>query len=467
MAQSLEFDVVIVGGGIAGMVAACRASQLGKKVAVLERGREEKYLCNTRYTGGTFHVCLTDIMGGEEKHRQSIEKSTAGFARPDLAQAVAHDAERTVRWLQSEGIKFMKASAAAYQGWVIAPIGRSKPGLDWEGRSGDVLLRTLEANLLKRGGKVFRNARARALIMSDRRCVGVEAETSDGDTRFAAGAVIIADGGFQGNPDLVRRNISPQPEKVRQRGAGTGVGDGLRMAMEAGAAAIGLDRFYGHLLSVDAFHNDMLWPYPYLDATAVASIVVDRQGKRFADEGKGGVYLANTIAQLADPLSATVIFDQTIWEGPGCNGLVAANPHLKNEGATLHVADTIEALAAKAGIIGAALRETIEAYNEALDSDRLASLVPPRHSDRYKPFPIRKAPFYAVPACAGITYTMGGIAIDEAGRAIDPQNQPIPGLYAAGAATGGLEGGPEVGYVGGLVKSAVMGLRSAENIAQS
>jgi fumarate reductase flavoprotein subunit len=81
--------------------------------------------------------------------------------------------------------------------------------------------------------------------------------------------------------------------------------------------------------------------------------------------------------------------------------------------------------------------------------------------------PIQKAPFYAVPLCAGITYTFGGIAIDEHGRVRRPDGQPIDGLYAIGASTGGLEGGNGGGYVGGLIKGVAFGLRAAEHIAQA
>jgi fumarate reductase flavoprotein subunit len=75
-----------------------------------------------------------------------------------------------------------------------------------------------------------------------------------------------------------------------------------------------------------------------------------------------------------------------------------------------------------------------------------------------------KSPFYAVPLCSGITNTMGGIAVDQDGAVLDRNDAPIAGLYAAGGATGGLEGGPSIGYVGGLIK-AVFGLRAAEKIA--
>jgi fumarate reductase flavoprotein subunit len=370
-----------------------------------------------------------------------------------------------VRWLQDEGARFLKASASAYHNWVLAPPGRVRPGLDWEGRAGDVLLRNLEANLLKRGGALQRGTRALRLLSEGSVCTGVEAVRQGEPVSVCAHAVVIADGGFQGDPELVGKFITRHPDRIKQRGAGTGRGDGLRMAQAHGAALVGTERFYGHVLSRDALHNEQLWPYPYLDALVTAGIVVDQAGRRFADEGAGGVFVANTIAQLDDPLSAWVVFDHASWEGPGRNGLIPANPHLPKVGGTLHQAADLAALARAAGIEPALLIRTVAAYNDALTSGQTEKLEPARGARKGKPQPIATAPFYAAPLCAGITYTMGGIAVDEHARALDAQGAPMPGLYVSGAATGGLEGGPVVGYVGGLVKCGVTGLRAAEHIA--
>ena len=92
-------------------------------------------------------------------------------------------------------------------------------------------------------------------------------------------------------------------------------------------------------------------------------------------------------------------------------------------------------------------------------------LEPPRSERRRKAQRVATAPFYAAPACAGLTYTMGGIMIDAHGQVISQEGTAIGGLYAAGAATGGLEGGPVVGYVGGLIKAVVFGLLAAEHAA--
>jgi fumarate reductase flavoprotein subunit len=294
------------------------------------------------------------------------------------------------------------------------------------------------------------------------------AEHSGVDTSYHARAVVIADGGFQGDTELVAKYISKRPERLKQRGAGTGRGDGLKMASAVGAALVGTDRFYGHMLSKTALTNDNLWPYPYLDSLVTAGIVVDATGQRFVDEGRGGVYVTNAVAGLDDPLGTFVVFDSAIWEKAGRNGLIPANPHLEKEGAMMHRAETIEALAKAATLPPDALSRTVSAYNEAIATGNLQTgIAPTRQSSRYEACTIAKPPFYAVPACAGITNTMGGISVNEHAQALRADNSVIEGLYVAGAAAGGLEGGPEIGYVGGLAKGGVTGLVSAEHIAAS
>lgn len=468
MNDKAQYDVVVVGGGIAGMIAANRAAQLNLRAVVLEQGADAKYLCNTRYTGGTFHICLREITLDEATLRQKILESTAGFVKPELAEVIARDGRRVIRWLQDEGMRFMRASASEYHKWVLAPPGRSRPGLDWEGRCGDVLLRTLEDHLTSRGGAIVRGARARTLIMDNGRCAGAIAERNGTETPYYSRAVFIADGGFQGDADLVGRYISKRPERLKQRGAGTGRGDGVKMASAVGAALVGMDRFYGHTLSKDALTNDNLWPYPYLDALVTAGLVVDASGRRFVDEGRGGVYVANAVARLDDPLSAHVIFDGAIWEKAGRNGLIPANPHLQKEGATIYRTDTLEALASAAHLPADALKRTISEYNDAIAGKRLQSgYTPSRQTARFEACPIAKAPFHALPMCAGITYTMGGISVNAHAQALRADSGVIEGLYALGAAAGGLEGGPEIGYVGGLAKGGVTALVAAEHVAAS
>ena len=305
-------QVIIIGGGLAGLSAANRALGLGLKVTVLEQGSDADYFCNSRIAGGIVHVAFRDVTKDVEDIRGTVSGQTGENDATAHAGLLAEEGARALAWIREEGAKFIKGGQFEFMRWIMAPPRRRTAGLDWKGRGPDVTLRRLTANLEERGGTLRRGVRGKELIIEDGKVTGV---ITDAGERIAAHAVVIADGGFQANPDLVRKYISPLPEKLIQRGAGTGFGAGMLMAEAAGAALVGMDRFYGHLLGQQAFENDQLWPYPIIDPIAQASILVDKSGSRFTDEGLGGVYMANEVAKLDDPLAATAIFDEAVWTG--------------------------------------------------------------------------------------------------------------------------------------------------------
>ena len=464
----IDADVVVVGAGIAGLVTALRLAEQGIKAIVLEQGSQDKYPCNTRIAGGAFHVAHRDVADDPEMILSAIVKRVGDSARADVVRALAYDIGEAAQWLKKKGVRFIKVGHESYRQHTLAPPIATKGRNYWEGRGGDVLLRTLAGELEIAGGKILRGTRASNLVMNGAVCTGLRAEQVAGPIEIAARAVVICDGGFHSNMDLLREFISPSPEKLKQRNAKTGNGDGLRMAREIGAQLTGLDRFYGHVLAQEAMTNDDLWPFPMMDFVCAAGIVVDRSAHRFMDEGLGGVTMANAIARQADPLGATVIFDGAIWNGPGREYLISANPTLVSNGGTLYSAPDLLSLASQLGLPADALQQTVNAYNAAVQAGSIASLAPKRSAGNYKPWPILGAPFHAVRLCAGITYTMGGIAVDAVGRVLDTTNQTVTGLYAAGCAAGGVEGGgalEQVAYIGGLTRSTVFALRAANDIA--
>ena len=460
-----EADVIVIGGGMAGLTAGARAAELGLSVVVLERGTDARYAANVRWSGGVYHVGYHDITASPEVLRGIIDKATAGAADKPQADAFAANAGRLVAWMREGGASYV-GTKVDWQQFILAPMRAMRAGLDWEDRGPDRLLARLTERITARGGRLVLGARARALAMREGRCIGVDVEIEGRRALFGGRAVVIADGGFQADLERLRRHITVQPERLKQRGAATGTGDGIAMAEAAGAATTGLDLFYGHLLCRDALTNDRVWPYPELDALATAGMLVDGNGRRFADEGVGGVALTNLLARQNDPLGATIIMDAAIWEGPGRSARIPANPTLPQAGGTVHEAATLDALAAKAGLPPAALAATATVFNEAVAAGTTSRLSPTRTAGKARPMPIVEAPFRAIPVVAGITYTMGGIVIDGAARVLRPDGSAIEGLYAAGSTTGGLEGGPPVGYLGGLAKAGTQGLIAAESIAR-
>ncbi len=465
MNTATSYETLIIGGGIAGLTCGLRLAEQGVKVAILEKGETDRYLCNSRICGGAFHVSYRDVMESPEILMNAMKNKTQGFSRQSFLDVMANEPGKTVNWLKSKGLRFIKVGDAPHRRTTLAPPIATKGRDYWHGRGGDVMLRTLHAELKKAGATLLLGTRALSLRMAGGQCVGVEAEQNGARVNLDARNVVISDGGFQANLDLVKEYISPAPEKIRQRNAQTAKGDGLKMAREVGAALVGMNRFYGHVLIQDALTNDDLWPFPMMDEMCCAGVMVDTTGRRFVDEGAGGVYLANHIAGMQDPLSTIVVFDHPVWDGPAKEFITPANPLLVTNGGTVHKANTITELAQKLALPAGALEQTVAQYNAALDAGATAQLTPARSVSSHKAWPVRTAPFYAARLCAGITYTMGGIAIDGDSRVLDTNDNPITGLYAAGCATGGLEGGDAVGYVGGLSKSSTTGFRAAEHIA--
>src|ERR1700761_878654 len=245
--MSMVADIVIVGGGLAGHSAAIRAAELGAKPLLLEAGAEPAYHCNSRFTIGVFQVALHDMRADATELRAAIDDATRHYVDGALRDRYASESGPALKWLLGHGIRTINAGTATRNLATLAPPVPRQPGLHWPGRAGDVMLRQLNAKLESFGGAIHRGVRVRELIMTDGRCTGVIADTIDGTQRIEARAVVIADGGFQANPELLKRFISPAPERLLQRNAKSGRGDGLLMAEAADAALTDMECFYGHV----------------------------------------------------------------------------------------------------------------------------------------------------------------------------------------------------------------------------
>ena len=458
------YDVIIIGAGIAGLSAGVRAAELGLKPIVLEQGVGVDYPNNSRMSGGILHIGFYDPFRSPEELEQIINRLTNNEAKPEIAKALAHTGSRLINWLQSKGGKFMRFNPQEGYKWCMAPPRALKAGIDWKERGPDLMIKRLGLELVERGGVLQLGTRVKRILMDQGKFAGVQAEQDGVLKSWHASYGVIADGGFQANRELYEKNIGANFDQVFQRGGRTGRGDGLNMALEVGAVLTPGNRFYGHVLCSDAKINDSVWPYPEIDAIATAGMVVNQRGVRIVDEGRTGVHLANQLAGSSDADKLFAVFDQTIWDGPGTSARIPANPLLEKAGGTILRANSVEELADKMGVPAKDLLETLGQYNTALKNNQLQDL-PVTRSTLVKPFPIENLPLMAIPICPGITYTMVGIDIDQHAQVLDSQSKPIPGLFAAGATTGGLEGGKDSIYIGGLIKSGSFGLLAAERIA--
>ena len=459
---SLRYDLIAVGGGLAGLSAACRALDLGARALVLESSPDPRHLCASRVNGGILHVAFRSVLTPPAELASAVVEGTDGFVDARLASALGENAARAAAWLQEAGAQY--TSIEPDEGWkdrVLAPTGfHDSTSFVWRDLGPDRLLDRLEARIHRMGGTLLRDARVTGLLLRDGRCVGV----SVGDRTFEAPAVVLADGGFHANHELLRRFVTPNPEALKLRGPPSANGDAIRLAEQVGAKLVGMEAFYGHLLSADSLVRDNLCPFPFLDLVAAAGLLVDDRGLRFVDEGRGPHAMANALARHRNGL-ATAVFDHAIWNQAGREFFCPPNPNLVEAGGTLHVASDIPSLARRASLPEAALGAAVDAHNGACASGTLDRLSPTRTTRKHAAVCLHEPPFYAAPVCSAITHTMGGVCVDDHARVLDSRDRPIPGLYAAGASCGGLEGGPDAAYLGGLVKAVVFGMLAAEHVA--
>src|SRR6201987_2308282 len=105
--RAMRFDVVTIGGGLSGLVTACRAAQLGQRVAVLEQGSEERYLCSSRWSTGVVNIMGLAILADPAQLEAAIIEGSGGTARPDLARTMAQNGKRAIEWLGAQGARFI------------------------------------------------------------------------------------------------------------------------------------------------------------------------------------------------------------------------------------------------------------------------------------------------------------------------------------------------------------------------
>ena len=273
----------------------------------------------------------------------------------------------------------------------------------------DRLIDRLEQRTKELGGDSIRGARMTGLILENGAVRGVSVETLRRPQVVSRQAVVLADGGFEGNKDMLRRFITPHPEHLHMRAPDFGNGDGMRLAEQAGGMLVSMEAFYGHILSADSLHREGLSPFPFLEFLAAAGMMVDGHGERFVDETKGGHFTSNALARHGNGL-AHVIFDDAMWNSIGKHFFCPPNPNLVKAGGTLHKADDIETLARKINLDPRRLRDLVEVQNKKVEASRAEderqaasrAAMPSYGKGKHPAQAFNTPPDYAAPACAAM-----------------------------------------------------------------
>jgi fumarate reductase flavoprotein subunit len=427
--------VVIVGGGLAGLTAALRVTELGARVTLLEKGDSP---------GGSF-VYSSGYIWSYRDLPTFRREAPGGDAT--LQRLILEGLGSNLNWLEGAA----GTPLAHETGNPLTFGARFDPE-----RTVQALVDRIEAS----GGEILLGTAFETLLGDTAgRVTGVRTSS---ERTHATDAVILASGGFAANPELVGRYIIGGEGRMRVRAHPRSTGDGFLAALDEGALeSDGLDEFYGRNLPAPPADFP---PERFVEVSQLYgryAVAINARGERYADEGADWSETALTRATAHQPgLCAWYVLDAAGLEGRvrerTTEEMVEA---ARNTGGVVLEAATLNELAdelAEQGAPRATFLHTLEEYNAAIASGK--KLSPPRTGPAT---PLRLAPFVAVKVAPSITHTVGGLAVDAGCRVLRSSDErPIPGLYAAGVEVGGVSVG---GYTSGLASALVFGRTAAES----
>lgn len=451
-----RFDVIVVGTGLAGHAAALAAREQGAEVLVIDKAPETSMGGNTRFSGGALRTPSGGVSADDLVNE--LLQMSGGRCNTRLARILYHDAGESVEWLRGYAVTIVRADEDR-------PDFRGSK-MPWHVKgNGYGLIAELYPNLAKMGVTVRFETKALDLsVAPDGSVGGVRVRGKNGET-LLHGAVVLACGNFQANVEMRTRYLGRGADGLIVRGSRYNTGDGLKMALAAGAQSTGnWGDFHSAVLDARSAAVECgetnINTFPY-------TVMVNIEGRRFVDEGADffdTTYVTYGKAILDQPRGcAFCLFDAKIAE----RGLVYG---LREDFEPLQFG-SLRRLAETLGIDGNGLEHTIAEFNAAIgpeefDPDRrdgksTRGLVPPKSNWAV---PLDTPPFFALPATGGITFAFGGLKTDDGCRVLDTEDRVMPGLYAAGEIMGGVF---YQKYPGGasLVRSLVFGRLAGRNAA--
>lgn len=453
-AARLNWDVVVIGGGNAALVSALTAREPGARVLLLERAPKPFRGGNSRHTRNVrcVHASADDYNTGAYTFRELWGDLCGVGTGPNderLAELTVRESESVPSWMTAHGVRWQRPLTGTLH------LGRTNRFFLGGGKA---LVNTYYGAARRAGIKVFYEASAEQLRIQGDRCESLIMRHSGREYEIRAGAVVCASGGFEANIEWLREYWGDAALNYHIRGPRYNDGTVLAQLFAAGAERAGEERGF-HAIAVDARSPRFDGGIATRLDTIPFGIVVNREGRRFYDEGEDiwpkryaiwGTNLAGQPGQIA----------YSFWDSkvrrlflPPMYGATSAS--------------TIGELAASFGLDQATVERTVADYNAAitaggtfnpagLDDCRTKGLSPDK---THWALPLDTPPYYAIAMRPGITFTYMGVAVTEEARVRRADGTLLSNVFAAGEimsgnilSTGYLAGfGMTIGTVWGRI----------------
>jgi fumarate reductase flavoprotein subunit len=436
-------DVLVVGSGISGMVAGITATEKGSNVLIIEKQ-------GMLGAGDSMNISTGITAGGSRLIKQlGIENATA----KDYADFLVKQAATKKVPINEKNVRTYAMRGGELVDWLMdlgVPFGRFQKDkwfhITKDGSApGPHIVRALSKKIADDNINYRLNSQVVDLLMKDGKVVGATVKTGAGSYKVNAKAVVMATGGFSASHELVKK-WAPEWVGRPTTGAVSLTGDGILMAQKVGAQTVAMQEIKANYLCHPLTARDGV----SLTAITPYNILINHEGKRFVDEGHASINFKSRAMMKQTGHEAYAIVDQTAMDNLKLMRNYAAAGYFVK-------ANTVEELASKLKVDQKAFIKTMKDYMAACQAGK-----DPEFNRRIQ-YPIAKAPFYAALVTPSMQSTYGGIKTDEKAQALNADNKPIAGLYAAGATSGHEAYANEVGFAAiiGLVYGKIAGENAA------
>ncbi|GAB5051598.1 FAD-dependent oxidoreductase [Pediococcus ethanolidurans] len=455
----MEADVVIVGAGAAGIAAGVSLAEAGDKVIMLEKG--DKFGGAGMFGAqGLFAVesAQQRAAGVEYTIKQAYQELTNYThyrSNLGLVKAILEESASTIDWLGKRGLKteLVNNTQEVHQGHpkVYHQYIDKFAGFD-----------RLMQNFKSHGGRLLLKTTGTKLIQTDDQISGIQVHQEKQDFIIECSAVVVADGGFIGNQDLVKSFLTIDPTNLYSMGERKATGDGIKMLAELGADTRHMGVFENHAASVISPQNHKWHNETIFSLTNLPFLWVDGAGKRFVDESvcydfalwgnatytAGGYYYIILDQQFVDYISEhslnwTDSFERTFASlshkqvthkvGPFPQIDADLEEAIQKEAGWR--AETLDELADQIHVSRQDFEKTIQHYNSLVNQKEDTDFYKP---NKYLQFSLAKGPFYAIKARSTSLGTIGGIETNAKLEALKQNKQPIKGAYVTGNDASGM-----------------------------
>jgi tricarballylate dehydrogenase len=484
--------IIIVGSGNAALSAGIASLEKGAEVTIYEKANKKMAGGNTKYTAGAMRFSyesgdqLIDLLNNpnderlkdtdfgsytQEKFKNDLLNFNDGRPLSWEQEILVSKSLETIQWLSSHDVKFEPIYSR--QSFIKEGKHIFWGGLTLASENEGVGLFDQElAAFLSLGGKIFYENAVSDLLFKDNAVRGIYI----GEKKIESDAVILASGGFEANDDLRNTFIGDDWLNAKVRGTPHNTGDGLKMALKIGAIKHGLyDGCHAtpmdlHMKNYGGLDLEPKERKNYRKICYFLGIMINAKGQRFLDEGKN--FRNYTYAQYGRKVLeqpghfAWQIFDSKVFD-------LLYDEYRFHDAHFVEGKSIDELIEKMDGVDKIETKNTIAEYNNAVD---LNTTFDPTVLDGKSThnLPINKTnwaqriddgPFKAFPVTGGITFTYGGLKINDNGSVLNINNKPIEGLYACGELVGGVFFN---GYPGGsgLTSGAVFGRMAGYGAAQ-